>query len=275
MASDTTLTIEPYSQHVQIILNNHTLADSDRSILLIETYAPDIYIPFEDIDLSCMEKTETKTHCDAKGCASHWTVRVGDAVATDAMWAYEFPQPLCVGIAGHAAFSFNQVETYVDGQLVRGHVRDPNKIITTELMASHLQMELGGEIIVNSTSWVMLNETDLPARFYVPVTDIKTEFMVPSKRQSVCTYKGEAIYYSIQVAGRLLENVVWSYPDPWLDFSMDISKISGLFGLYNSAFDRVLVDGKRLICDEFVNGADAAMQLAPTIDSTLAAKLSE
>jgi len=275
MVSDKAPIIEHQSQHVQIVFEGKILAATNRSLLLIETYAPDIYIPLEDIDMNCMEKTENRTHCSTKGDASYWTIRVGEAVAKDAMWAYESPQSPCSAIAGHAAFRFNQVETFVDQQRVRGHVRDPNKTISTEHMESHLQMELGGEIIVDSTSWVMLYETGLPPRHYVPITDVKPEFLVSSSRQTVCTYKGEANYHHIQVANKLLENTVWCYPDPWLDFSKDIRNISGLFGLYSSAFDRVWVDGRLIKSDEAANLADAAMQQAPTIDATLAAKLSD
>jgi len=275
MVSDKSLNIEQTSQHVEIVFKGRLLADTNRSLLLIESYAPDIYIPFDDIDMSCMEKTGNTTHCSNKGDASFWTIRVGEALAEDGMWAYEFPQPSCSAIAGHAAFKFNQVETFVDKQRVRGHVRDPNKTISTERMESHLQMELGGELIVDSTSWVMLYETGLPARHYVPITDVKPEFLVSSTRQTVCTYKGEAGYHHIQVADRLLENRVWCYSDPWLDFSEDVEKIRGLYGLYSSAFDRVLVDGQLVESDDAASRADAAMQAAPTIDATLAARLDD
>jgi len=275
MVIDKTPAIERTSQHVQILFEGQCLADTNRSVLLIESYAPDIYIPFEDIDMSCMEKTESKTHCSNKGDASFWTIRVGEMLAKDAMWAYEFPHLSCSGIAGHAAFKFNLVETFVDEQRVRGHVRDPNKIISTENMETHLQMELGGEIVVDSNSWVMLYETGLPARHYVPIADVKAEFLVPSVRQTVCTYKGEASYHNIQVVDRLLENRVWCYSDPWLDFSKEVQQISGLYGLYSSAFDRVLVDGRLVESDEAASRTDAAMQAAPTIDATLAARLNE
>jgi len=253
MVIDKTPAIERTSQHVQILFEGQCLADTNRSVLLIESYAPDIYIPFEDIDMSCMEKTESKTHCSNKGDASFWTIRVGE----------------------NAAFKFNLVETFVDEQRVRGHVRDPNKIISTENMETHLQMELGGEIVVDSNSWVMLYETGLPARHYVPIADVKAEFLVPSVRQTVCTYKGEASYHNIQVVDRLLENRVWCYSDPWLDFSKEVQQISGLYGLYSSAFDRVLVDGRLVESDEAASRTDAAMQAAPTIDATLAARLNE
>jgi len=273
VTADKTLLIEPHRKHVQIVFDGRTVADTHQSILLIESYAPDIYIPIEHIDMELMVKADTKTHCETKGDASYWTLRSEKSVAQNAMWSYETPLLSCRAIAGHGAFDFNQVDTFVDGQLVRGHVRDPNKTITTEPMSTHLQMQIGGQMIVDSMSWVMLYETGLPARHYVPVSDVNPEFLLPSARQSVCTYKGEAVYHHVQVADTIRENVVWSYPNPWLDFSQDVRRIAGLFGLYSSAFDQVSVDGRLLETDEAASRADEAMQSTPTIDATLSAKL--
>jgi len=230
LTSRNTLSIEQHPKQVQIVFEGQVIADTHQSLLLIESYAPDIYIPFEDIDMSCMEKTQTKIPCSTKGDAEYWTIQVNDAVATDAMWAYASPHASCSAIAGHAAFKFDQVDTFVNGQLVRGHVRDPNKTIKTEHCTSHLQMEIVGEIVVDSRSWFKLYETGLPVRYYVPSADIKSDFLVPSTRQSVCTYKGEALYHHIQSGDGLLENVVWCYPEPWLDFSEDVRHIGGFSG---------------------------------------------
>jgi len=273
VTANKTLSIEQHQKHVQIVFDGRTIANTHQSILLIESYAPDIYIPIEDIDFSFVKKTETRTHCSAKGDASYWAIHGDQTIAQDAMWSYETPLACCRAITGHVAFDFKQVDTFVDGKLVRGHVRDPNKIISTEPMSTRLQMQIAGETIVDSKSWVMLHETGLPARHYVPVSDVNPDILVPSKRQTVCTYKGEAVYQHIQVAQTLQKNVIWSYLNPWLDFSNDVRRIRGLYGLYGSVFDQVKVDGQLLTLDKAVTQADAMMQSTPTIDATLTAKL--
>jgi len=142
-------------------------------------------------------------------------------------------------------------------------------------MTTPLIMEIAGEVVVESNAWVTLYETGLPARYYVQTKDINPDYLVPSTRQTVCTYKGEAVYKSIRSGDVLLENVVWSYLEPWLDFSRDVGDIKGLYGLYSSAFDRVLVNGEVLESDLETNEQDLVMQSSPTIDSTLIVKMNK
>jgi len=267
--------IQRYPQQVRIVCNGVVVAESDRSKLLIETYAPDIYIPIADINTDILESSDTRTACPKKGEASYWTINAGDVQVADAMWAYEAPLSSCSELAGFAAFDFQLVETYVNDQLVRGHVRDPNKVIKTEQMHSHLQMKIAGETVVDARSYVLLYESGLPVRYYVPESAINSQYLIESDRQSVCTYKGEAVYWHIYVGDETHENVVWSYPEPWLDFSADVKNIKAFYGLYASAFDAVLVDGIQVEENAANKLADAAMQSSPTIDTTLAAKLKQ
>lgn len=273
MTEHTPFTIEPYPNQVAIKLDGYTLASSQHSLLLIETYAPDIYIPFGDIDMQYMTRTDNHSHCPRKGDASYWTAKPSASVATNAMWAYQKPLPACSALAGHASFDFSKIETYVDGKLVRGHVRDPHKSITTDQLTGQLVMELAGNKVVDTNSCVLLHETGLPSRYYIPIEDVETEYLIESARQSVCTYKGEANYYHVKVGEQFAKNAVWSYRTPWLDFSASVGNIAGLLAFYTTAFDRVLLDGKPILPDEHTRATDAHMLATPTIDQTLAAKI--
>jgi uncharacterized protein (DUF427 family) len=64
---------------------------------------PRVYVPFEDLDQSLLERTRTTTHCPFKGDASYWTLRVGDRVIEDAVWAYEQPLEPASWLAGYAS----------------------------------------------------------------------------------------------------------------------------------------------------------------------------
>ena len=97
--------------------------------------------------------------------------------------------------------------------------------------------------------------------------------LLASPRQSVCTYKGEAIYYHVKVGEQMAKNAVWSYRKPWLDFSIDVGNIAGLLAFYTTAFDRILLDGKPIVMDEHTRATDTHMLASPTIDQTLAANM--
>ena len=196
--------VEPYPHHVRVECNGETIADTRRAWLLIETWAPYIYVPAEDVQTALFSPSETRTYCPYKaGHASHVNATVGGKTVADVGWRYDEPADR-PEIKGLYAFSFAKVSIFVDGKLVRGHVRDPHKIITVEPLGRRLRLEMAGKMIVDSNNVQVLYETGLPARYYVPPADVAVDYLAPSSRQSVCTYKGEAVYHHVRVGDELI-----------------------------------------------------------------------
>ena len=48
---------------------------------------------------------------------------------------------------------------------------------------------------------------------YFPPESIKKEFFRSSDKTSICPWKGEARYYSIEVNGKTNPDAAWYYPD--------------------------------------------------------------
>lgn len=87
---DKVITIEPYRGTVTVSAGDVVIARSTRARLLSEPPYPAVfYIPFDDIDLSKLARTEHSTHCPYKGNASYWSVLPAGDSGRDAMWAYE------------------------------------------------------------------------------------------------------------------------------------------------------------------------------------------
>jgi uncharacterized protein (DUF427 family) len=59
---------------------------------------------------------------------------------------------------------------------------------------------------------LLLSETGLPNRFYIPVDDVRQDLLEESDKHTVCPYKGTASYWTVSVDGRKLADAVWSYP---------------------------------------------------------------
>ncbi len=74
------------------------------------------------------------------------------------------------------------------------------------------------EAIGDTTEAVRVLETASPPTVYIPRRDIRSEFLVPGRGASHCEWKGPATYWSLRVGGELLENVGWSYEDPYPEF---------------------------------------------------------
>jgi uncharacterized protein (DUF427 family) len=99
------ISIEPFAGTVTARFSDAIIASSERARVLYEPgHDPVFYIPFDDIYFDLFARSNTVSRCPIKGMASYWNVSaVGDG-AKDAMWAYETPNPVAVGIAHHGAF---------------------------------------------------------------------------------------------------------------------------------------------------------------------------
>ncbi len=250
-------TIEPYPHLVEVSLGGALLARTTRGLLHRHGYAPDIYILLDDLAVELQADPDDHSRLSLDGAA-------GARIA--------FTQPDHPELDGHIAFDFNRIRLDVDGVQVRGHVRDPYKVITVRPVPGRLRMAVGESVVVNSTAALELRETGLPARYYVPAADVDAACLEPSDRQTVCTYKGEARYHHLHTPEGRRDNVVWCYATPWTDFAADIGRIAGHFGLYASAFDSITLDGAKITPSTQDAKADKAMIATPTIDPVLRAK---
>jgi len=97
----------------------------------------------------------------------------------------------------------------------------------------HVEVRLGGEMLAKSDRAVRLEETGLPARYYIPRDDVRTELLRPSAHTTTCPFKGEASYWSVQAGDDVHENLVWSYESP----IPDAGGIAGLMCFYNEMVD--------------------------------------
>src|SRR5438094_6016609 len=110
--------------------------------------------------------------------------------------------------------------------MARGHR------ITISPAGQHVEVSVGGEKLAASDRAVVLNETGMPPRYYIPREDVRTGLLRRTTHSTTCPFKGEASYWSAEVGGELYENVAWSYEAP----IPRAAEITGLMCFYN---DRV------------------------------------
>ena len=66
-----------------------------------------------------------------------------------------------------------------------------------------------GKVIAESDDTVLVE-----GNHYFPAEAVKREYLLPSNTKTMCSWKGEAHYYSVMVDGDLNPNAVWYYPEP-------------------------------------------------------------
>jgi uncharacterized protein (DUF427 family) len=96
---------------------------------------------------------------------------------------------------------------------VMGHPHDPFKRIDVLRSSRHVRVEVGGVTVAESSRPMMLIETTLPVRWYLPREDVRTDLLHASEQHTVCAYKGVASYLSAADDA----DVAWFYPDPLHD----------------------------------------------------------
>src|SRR5262249_8695587 len=98
----------------------------------------------------------------------------------------------------------------------------------------HARVEIDGVTMGETRRPILLFETGLPTRYYIPKLDARMDLLEPSESVTRCPYKGVARYWSARVGDKLVKDIVWSYPAP----IPECPKIENLLSFYN---ERVLV----------------------------------
>jgi uncharacterized protein (DUF427 family) len=112
---DHPITISPAATTVTVRWADRVIAKSDDVLVLQEsTYRPVYYLPLDAVDADVLTPTSHQTYCPYKGDASYHSLRDGEQVAENAVWAYVAPYDAVSAIAGRVAFYPNLVEITAD-----------------------------------------------------------------------------------------------------------------------------------------------------------------
>jgi uncharacterized protein (DUF427 family) len=106
------------TRRVRIELEGVVLADSSSPVMVFETGLPTrYYLNRTDVNFDQLVASETVTACPYKGTTSgYWSVRAGDRLHPDLVWAYDFPTRQLLPVAGLVAFFNERVDIELDGQ---------------------------------------------------------------------------------------------------------------------------------------------------------------
>jgi uncharacterized protein (DUF427 family) len=102
-----------------------------------------------------------------------------------------------------------------------------------------VEVSVNGEKVADSNRPVLLEETGLPTRYYLPKEDVRTDLLRPTSRETTCPFKGEASYWSVAIGDEVFDNLVWSYETP----IPQAEGVAGLMCFYNERVD-LTIDGE-------------------------------
>jgi uncharacterized protein (DUF427 family) len=235
-----TVETELCCKRIRVEFNGEIIADTTRAMYLFESrLTPVYYIPLEDVRGDVLERTEHSTHCPYKGDAVYWDVVVGERRAENAIWSYPEPIKAVPELAGYAAFYWNRMDRWFEeDEEIFVHARDPRVRVDALPSSRKVEVSLGGEVLASTERAVLVFETGLPVRYYIPEADV-TARLTPTDLSTACPYKGIASYWSVEAGGASHENLVWAYRYP----VREAEPVRDLLCFFNEKVD-ISVDGE-------------------------------
>lgn len=113
---------------------------------------------------------------------------------------------------GYVTVAWNAVDRWLEeDDEVIVHPRDPYHRIDTLHTSRRVVVRVGSEQVGESAGAMVLFETCLPPRYYLPREDVRSDLLRDSPDlKTGCAYKGFASYFDVAGA----RAVAWTYPEP-------------------------------------------------------------
>jgi uncharacterized protein (DUF427 family) len=253
---------EPTAKRIRAVLAGDTVLDSTRAVLVWEPrrIVPSYAVPVEDVRAELATSGQAAVRAgDEIGSALPdvssrpvldpsvpFAVHSAEGQAVDVRAGGQTRpaagfRPADADLAGYVVLDFGAFDAwYEEDELNVAHPRDPFHRIDVLPSSRQVRLELDGQLLAESSRPVLLFETSLPARFYLPREDIRAD-LVPSSKRTFCAYKGQASYWSGASGDQSLADIAWTYENPL----HDAARVRGLIAFFNERVD-VTLDGERI-----------------------------
>jgi uncharacterized protein (DUF427 family) len=251
------LRIHPIEKRIRAFVDGRPIVDSTRALIVWEPrrIVPSHAVPVADVaaelvpcagapaDEHVVSIGDGPPVLDPRtGFAAHSTGGQSfDVVASRTLAGAAFA-PDDADLDGYVVLDFDAFDEWrEEDELLVGHARDPFTTIDTRRSSRRVVVELAGVTVADSTRSVMLFETFLPTRYYLPREDVRMDLLTPTDTRTTCAYKGHANYWSADADGTVVGDIVWSYEDP----HNYATAVAGMLCFFNERVD-ITVDGELL-----------------------------
>ena len=232
--------VEPAPRRVRAFLGGRTVLDSHSARYVWEwPHYPQYYVPRDDVDAALLVDERAAEDSD-RGTARRYGLRVGEASRPGAALVYGADAP--EALQDTVRFEWSALDAWFEeDEEVFVHPRDPYARADALRSTRSVRVELDGVVLAESSSPVLVFETGLPPRSYLPRTAVDFTHLVPSPTRTACPYKGRtSAYWSAETGSTLHPDIAWSYDFP----TREMLPIAGLVAFYDEKVD-VVVDGRR------------------------------
>ncbi len=230
--------IEYSPRRVRAYFDNNLIADSQRVLLVFESRRPPVYwFPTRDVRMDLLAQKEP-TAAEPAGTV-RWRSTAKGKIVDNLAWSYAEPTGDLAPLENHIALYWNAIDAwYEEDEEVFVHPRDPYTRVDTVHSSRSVRVDVDGTTVAETNRPVLLFETGLPTRYYIPKLDVRTDLLESTDTVTHCPYKGDASYWNLRLGDKMYKDFVWVYRRP----IPEIPKIENLLCFYNEKVD-LYVDG--------------------------------
>jgi uncharacterized protein (DUF427 family) len=105
-----------------------------------------------------------------------------------------------------------------------------------EPLTERIRVVVDGVTIADSTRALRVLETAGPPVYYVPPADARMDLLRPSPHRTFCEWKGDASYHTLELGGRTIFNIAWSYREPLPGYEAIRDHVAFYAGLVDEAW---------------------------------------
>ena len=231
--------VERGAKRIRAFLRGHLVADTTSPLLVWEKpFYPAYYLPSGDVQAELVPTDEVE-HSPSRGEGRLLDVRVAGVTAPRA--ALRYADSPFEELRDAVRLEWSAMDAWFEeDEQVFTHPRSPYTRVDILPSSRPVRVEADGVVIAETTSAMLLFETGLPTRYYLPKTHVRMDLLQPTATESHCPYKGQAEYWSLNAGGDVREDVAWSYPTPL----PESERVAGLVCFYPEKVE-LYVDGAR------------------------------
>ncbi|MBL0885524.1 DUF427 domain-containing protein [Myceligenerans sp. I2] len=236
-------TVQRGRTRIRALSEGDVVVDSDAPLLVWEhPYYPRLFFAPEDLRAVPRPAAARAPRSKVLGRSELFDVVVGDRTLPGA--AQRYPEAPVEAMRDRYTLTWSSFDTWLEeDEVLHTHPRSPYVRVDALASSRHVRVVVGGQVVAESRRPVVLTETGLEPRYYLPRVDVRMDLLTPTGTTTHCPYKGAASYWTIDAADAELTDTVWTYETPLAE-SM---RIAGLLCFWpeKSSDLELYVDGVR------------------------------
>jgi uncharacterized protein (DUF427 family) len=124
-----------------------------------------------------------------------------------------------------------------------GYAKVPDYQIDIAPASKSVRIEVNGMTIVESQNALLMREQNHQPVYYFPQSEVKMAQFQRTDHATHCPFKGDASYWTLGVADRVLENVMWSYETP----CDEVAAVKAYVAFYREQLDEWFEDDELIL----------------------------